>query len=144
MWRFMYPQTLALFIAEHRGRPVGALLALKFNDTVSFEYLGYSEREQHLRPGHLLYFTAIEKACEEGYGFVDFRKTPAGNEGLLQFKRRWGTEERDISYFYYPSVPKDGPGGNGALARKLFGLINRPLPFVLARQLGRVIYRYMR
>lgn len=143
MWHSMYPRTLVLYIAEHHQRPVGALLALRFRDTVSFEYLGYLEREQHLRPGHLLYYTAIEKACEEGYALVDFRKTPAGSEGLLQFKRRWGTEERDIAYFYYPSIPKHGTAGNGALKRKLFSLVNRPLPFVLARQLGRVIYRYM-
>jgi hypothetical protein len=143
MWRLMYPEQLTLFIAEYEGRPVSSLLAFSYKETVSLEYLGYDARELHAHPNHLLYYAAIEKACEEGFSLVDFGNTSPDNEGLLQFKRRWGTQEGDICYFYYPSVPKSSSVDDHTLTRKMFGTISRALPLQLACAAGQVIYDYV-
>jgi hypothetical protein len=143
MWRFMHPERLTLHIAEYREKPIGSLLTLNYKETVWLEYIGYDIREVLVHPNHLLYFRAIEKACNEGFSFVDFGRTSTGNESLLRFKRRWGTEENDISYLYYPAVPKSSSVNDGKLTRKLFSFINRTLPFPIAREAGKVIYRYI-
>jgi CelD/BcsL family acetyltransferase involved in cellulose biosynthesis len=141
MWRFMYPGRLTLLIAERKGEMIGGLITFKQGRTVSLEHIGYDEKELPFRPNHLLYYTAIERACHEGDLQVDFGKTSPNNAGLLDFKRRWGAEETAVSYFFYPESSRSIPLDDDTAARRVFKAVNRKLPLPVAQALGWIIYR---
>jgi len=141
MWRSMFPDRLVLLIAEKEGRSIGGLIAFRHPHMVSLEHIGYDDSELPARPNHLLYASAIEKACEEGYPLVDFGKTSPNNQGLLDFKRRWGAEEVEVAYFVHPASYEKLSLDEETAARRLFRTINRALPLPLAHVLGRMVYR---
>ena len=55
-------------------------------------------------PGHIIVWEAIRIACSEGFKYLDFGVTPPENKGLYQFKKRWGTQEKILNFFYYPDA----------------------------------------
>lgn len=144
MWQIMGPPNyFTLFVAELEGRVIGGLIVFKFRDTVSMEHIGTDTAHLLLRPNHLLYWKAIEMACAEGYVCADFGKTAPDNQGLLDFKRRWGADVYAVPYFYYPEIR-----GIMALEQtnrkyRSFVCVGKYMPFVLARSLGSLVYRHM-
>ena len=93
------------------------------------------------RPNHLLIWRAIVDAIEAGVGFDLGRASPQ-QEGLVEFKQRWGAQAVPLAYDYWPeprglnTLPRD----RGALA--LLGRVWSHLPEPVARA-GSVLYRYM-
>jgi len=62
---------VALFIAEHEGRPISALLAVPFGDT-SYHMEGpWSGEHAEMRPNEMLEWFAFKWAKSEGYNYVD-------------------------------------------------------------------------
>jgi CelD/BcsL family acetyltransferase involved in cellulose biosynthesis len=137
----MFPDRLTVLIAERAGKVIGPLITFRHPHMASLEHIGYDDNELLARPNHLLYATAIEKACQEGYPQVDFGKTSPNSLGLLDFKRRWGAEETEIAYFVHPATQDNLSLDEDSAARRLFRTVNRALSLPLAHMLGKVIYR---
>lgn len=91
-------------LAAHEGTTVAGLLLLKFRNRVSAEYMVSDERFRTLSPNHLLFWDAIQTACDDGYRIFDFGRTDETNTSLMEFKGRWGTEVRDLPIHYYGAV----------------------------------------
>lgn len=93
------------------------------------------------RPNHLLIWRAIVDAIHAGVGFDLGRASPQ-QEGLVEFKQRWGARAVPLAYDYWPeprglnTLPRD----RGALA--LLGRVWSHLPEPVARA-GSVLYRYL-
>ncbi|OPY67916.1 MAG: FemAB family protein [Syntrophorhabdaceae bacterium PtaU1.Bin034] len=144
MWDIMKPPGyFSLFMAELEGKVIGGLIVFRFRDTLSLEHIGTDLGHLLLRPNHLLYFKAIETACAEGLSYADFGKTTADNQGLLDFKRRWGATQYDVTYFYYPHVKGMMALEDTSAKHKFFVNIGKRMPLVFARGLGRIAYRHM-
>jgi hypothetical protein len=95
---------IILPIAERNGTPAAAAIFLKSKDAITFEFLGIDYEMAEHSPGHLIGWEMIKRACSEGTRYFDFGLTPPENTGLMQFKTRWGAEDRVLNYFYYPDV----------------------------------------
>ena len=63
---------LKLFMAEHDGEPVSALLAVAFGGTVLYKRGGWSGRHGDRRPNESMHWSAIKWAQAEGYRYYDF------------------------------------------------------------------------
>jgi hypothetical protein len=93
------------------------------------------------RPNHVLLWTAIQDAMTAGCKF-DLGRVAPEQEGLLEFKRRWGGQPIPLAYDYWPE-----PGGLNLAARDR-GLLATAaavwsrLPAGVAR-LGTGLYRYL-
>jgi hypothetical protein len=93
------------------------------------------------RPNHLLLWTAIQDAIGAGCTFDMGRAAPE-QEGLVEFKRRWGGQALPLAYDYWPA-----PAGLNVAARDrgsmaLMGAVWSRLPARVAR-LGAGLYRYL-
>jgi Acetyltransferase (GNAT) domain len=93
------------------------------------------------RPNHVLLWTAIRDAIAAGCSF-DLGRVAPEQEGLLEFKRRWGGQAIPLAYDYWPE-----PGGlnlarrdRGAMA--VVAAVWSRLPAPVAR-LGAGLYRYL-
>lgn len=78
-------------LAVHQGRPIGGSLHV-LHKGVALNWLTVSD-EAHvkLRPNHLLIARVLQALCESGFHEYNFGGSPAGAEGLIQFKESWGT-----------------------------------------------------
>jgi len=105
IWENLEPIKLViLLIAELNETPCAAGIFLKFKDTMIFEFHGINNDLLEHSPGHIMVWEAIQLSYKEGIKYFDFGLTPPDNLGLINFKRRWGTEEKTLLYYYYPDV----------------------------------------
>ena len=93
------------------------------------------------RPNHVLIWAAIQDAIAAGCRF-DLGRVAPEQEGLLEFKRRWGGQAIPLAYDYWPE-----PGGLNVAARDRGALATAAslwsrLPARIAR-LGAGLYRYL-
>jgi len=94
-----------------------------------------------LRPNHALLWRAVRDAAAAGVVF-DLGRAAPEQEGLVQFKRRWGGEEVPLAYDYWPNA-----GGlnvsrrdKGPLALAAAAWSRLPAPVA---RLGAYVYRYL-
>jgi len=113
-WQRLHPQgLLRLLLAEqvqagHR-RLVSGFLFLLWGQTISHIVTGWRWEDHGLRPNDLLHWQAIQQACAQGFRWYDFGNVTVGNQGLAQFKSKWGAEAKVIYRYSYPAV-SPGPG----------------------------------
>jgi hypothetical protein len=93
------------------------------------------------RPNHVLLWTALQDAMRAGCTF-DLGRVAPEQEGLLEFKRRWGGQAIPLAYDYWPE-----PGGLNVAARDRGTMATAAavwsrLPARVAR-LGAGLYRYL-
>lgn len=94
-----------------------------------------------LRPNHVLLWAAMKDAIAAHRGF-DLGRAAPEQEGLTEFKRRWGAVEVPLAYDYWPeagglNVARRDKGPLAIAAR-----IWRKLPAPVARA-GSSLYRYL-
>jgi len=105
IWEELHPKGMAtMLIAEARGEPAASTMSFAFQRTMYYEYLGLNYELSEFCPGQLLVWELIQKSYHKGLELFDFGITSLNNPGLIDYKKRWGAVENDISYFYYPDV----------------------------------------
>ena len=127
-------------LASKDGKPVGAILMLRFKNTLVFKYS--CGEPEHFKHGtmQLLLWRAIQDAKASGLEELDFGRSDLGNEGLMLYKERWGAERCETAYFRFSPL-------HPARHRLLTGLRSRPampsyVPQGLLNAAGRLLYRH--
>ena len=144
LWEKLYPLGfLSLLLAKKEDQTIGGILVFKFKDRVSVEYSVLNEEFFRLRPNHLLFWTAIKIANQEGYSFFDFGRTAIKHQGLMDFKGRWGTKTLDLIQVFYPVSVTCQVGEYGRNERKLVSSLCKWAPKSVFRVLGKLCYRHM-
>ncbi len=94
-----------------------------------------------LRPNHALLWAAIRQAIAAGVGF-DFGRAAPEQEGLVEFKRRWGGTPVPLAYDYWPEAGglNTGDRSRGPLAWMARAWSSLPRPVTRA---GSALYRYL-
>lgn len=140
LWRrIVEPGHGVLLIAEREGLPVAAAVFLASAGVCVYKYGASDERHWSVRPNHVLFWEAIRWAGARGCRTFDFGRTDLDDQGLRDFKSRWGTLERRWSY----SVLSDRPvrGGRAGVPASVRSAI-RHSPAMVPRVLGELLYRY--
>lgn len=131
----------SLRLARLEGVPVAGIVLWQGARQWIYAFGASRSDALEARPNHLLIWRAILDALGAGVGFDLGRASPQ-QEGLVEFKQRWGAQAVPLAYDYWPeprglnTLPRD----RGALA--LLGRVWSHLPAPLARA-GSVLYRYM-
>ena len=131
-----------LYIAEVPERGVAAAIVV-WKGPREWIYAFGAARDELLeyRPNHALLWAAIRDASGAGVVF-DFGRAAPEQEGLVEFKRRWGGEPVPLAYDYWPgagglNVARRDQGALGTAAR-----VWSALPAPVAR-VGSALYRYL-
>lgn len=93
------------------------------------------------RPNHVLLWTAIQDAIAAGCRFDMGRAAPE-QEGLVEFKRRWGGQSIPLAYDYWPAPAGLNVGRRDRGSMAAVGAVWSRLPAGIAR-LGAGLYRYL-
>jgi CelD/BcsL family acetyltransferase involved in cellulose biosynthesis len=132
----------SVLIVETSGRPIAAAVFLAWNGTVIYKFGASDASAWPLRPNHLLFWHAIQMACEQGYRWFDFGRTDMGQEGLRSFKLSWGAAEESLVYGTLGGRAEPSPATEG-MATRMLGPVIRHGPLLLCRAAGEVLYRYI-
>jgi hypothetical protein len=152
------PQPSSFFerIFEHLIRPdkgfvvlarleeacIAGAVYLHFGDSAVYKFGASDKKFQHLRPNNLVMWEGIRESMSRGCRSFSFGRTEQGNEGLLQFKRGWGTKEERVAYHRYDlhknSFEKETMGVKG-FHNRIFEMA--PIP--LLRLLGWALYKHL-
>jgi Acetyltransferase (GNAT) domain len=108
-WRHLHPRgLLQLLLAEHveagSSRIISGFLFLQWGPTISHIFTGWRREDQALRPNDLLHWYAIREASSQGLHGYDFGNVRVGDQGLAQFKSKWGAEAKLIYRYAYPTT----------------------------------------
>lgn len=87
-----------IYVARERDEPVAALLTLYHGDFVEYFMPVILHEHRERQPLSLIIFRAMVDAARDGYRVWNWGGTWLTQDGLYQFKRRWGTQEREYRY----------------------------------------------
>jgi serine/alanine adding enzyme len=136
-----FPDQVKIFLVRGRDEVIGGKLVLLFKDTMYFIYHSSLRKYAHFAPNNLLYWAAIEYACNNGYRFCNMGRSTV-NSGAFHFKKQFGGEISPLYWQYFLNKARTIP--NLTLANPRFSLaitIWKRLPLVLTRMLGPMIAR---
>jgi lipid II:glycine glycyltransferase (peptidoglycan interpeptide bridge formation enzyme) len=92
----------------------------------------------------VIQWRAIHDACADGYRYYDFGEVTRDNQGLAEFKSKWGAEPRWMYRYYYPAPREleisllDSP----SRARQIAGEVWRRLPIKATVLLSELAHYY--
>lgn len=134
---------MQLLLAEYQDMVIAGMILLASGSTIRYAYGASDERYLNLAPNNLLMWTAIKIGCEQGYQTFDMGRTARDNEGLMEFKRRWGAVQEPLPYYYFPqmaglaSIPED------SWKFRVLTSCWKRLPIAVAGALGGYLYRHL-
>ncbi len=134
----------SLLLATYKSLVIAAGLFMKLNKTVYYKYnVSDPDFLAKTAPNHLLTWTAIERACVDGFESLDFGRTAPDNMGLMRYKKMWGAEVQDLPYFYHPASAASSTNAENGRIYKLTKGIWRHLPESIVSRLGPTIMKYL-
>lgn len=136
-----FPKDARICAVYREGQPVAAGFLYGFQTTLEIPWASSDRRYNHLSPNMLLYSSALEYACREGYEVFDFGRSTSGS-GTYRFKEQWGAHPVPL-YWYHWSL--DGrPVADVSPENSKYGLaikMWKKLPLSLTRLIGPSIVR---
>jgi CelD/BcsL family acetyltransferase involved in cellulose biosynthesis len=144
IWRRLEPLgMITLLFAKKERENIAAIMCFRFKGRMSVEYSVVKKEYMHLQPNHLLFWTAIKKASNEGFSIFDFGRTPGENVNLIDFKRRWGTTEIDLPQIFFPNSNICDTVDHRRVARKVVMQACRMAPQKFFFHIGNFCYRHL-
>jgi len=135
--------TMQLLLAEYKGSVIAGMILLASGTTLRYAYGASDERYLKLAPNDLLMWTSIELGCTLGYQTFDMGRTACENEGLMEFKRRWGAIKEPLPYYYYPQMAGLASTSETSWKFRLLTSAWKRLPLQVAGPLGGYLYKYL-
>ncbi|MDY6865407.1 MAG: FemAB family XrtA/PEP-CTERM system-associated protein [Halobacteriota archaeon] len=87
-------------------------------------------------------WNAIKYGCENGYSCYDFGRSQIDSSNF-EFKRRWGTEAKELHYQYYLNTINKVPNSTTSNPdRQIFAKVWKKTPVLVANNLGPMIRKY--
>ena len=143
LWKELRPQKkITIFYATYENKPISTILLISYNGVMYYLYGGSDRNFIHTCPSHFLLWHSINFAFDTGHRIFDFGRTAPDNNGLIQFKRSWGTEENNIYYYDLKNTTQYNSTGlkNSNVVR---GII-RKLPDKVNIFAGDIIYKLLK
>jgi len=121
--------------------PIAAILTLRHRRTVVYKYGCSDEKFHHLAGMPFLFWKLIEESKMAGAEQIDFGRTDLDNDGLIEFKDRFGTTRRRLTYLRFPKSTreKDVVASYLPATRRLFSV----LPDALSSRAAQLVYRHI-
>jgi len=134
---------IEILYAEYQGQPISAIVLLKYKDTVVYEYGATEPGYRRLSPSPFLLWEAILQASGEGYRFFDFGRTDISEQGLVQFKDRWGAQQLKLPYYEMPHSARVNSLRRNGRAKAIMAFAIRTLPASICNAAGSLLYRHL-
>ena len=145
IWRhFVDAQHGFLLLAIHGDKIVAGDFFLEWKDTLYYKFNASLPDDLSHRPNDLLIWEGIKQGKNRGLAFLDFGLSDIDQEGLVRYKRKFGTEEKTISFLRHE--PNGGPTPaeremRGLLGRMTSRFTDHMVPDPVTERAGEDLYR---
>jgi CelD/BcsL family acetyltransferase involved in cellulose biosynthesis len=145
IWRhFVQTQQGFLLLALCEDKIVAGDLFLEWKDTLYYKFNASLSDDLSHRPNDLLIWEGIQRGKNKGLKHLDFGLSDIDQEGLIRYKRKFGTEEKTISFLRHE--PNGGPTLAEKQMRDLLGKLtnrftDRTVPDTVTERAGEDLYR---
>ena len=144
MWRELAPRGLMRWhLAEHDGAVIGGSVILGFGRTAFYAFNARRRDALGLRPNEVIQWEAIHAAAEAGYERYDLGEVVEGDEGLAEFKRKWGADAVRMHRYYHPPPEAEPEGGESGPVARAANAIWPRTPLAATRIAGDLAYRWL-
>ena len=136
------PLGSVLSLAEYQGLVIAAIVTVRHAGVTYLKYEVTNDAHRNLGAVHALLWDSIRNAALAGDRAYDFGRTAGDNPGLCEFKKRWGTTQTEMPYYFDP--PSEGMSvvRSDSLKYRAFTAAFRRMPPALAVKVGERIFRH--
>jgi CelD/BcsL family acetyltransferase involved in cellulose biosynthesis len=128
-----------VLLAYKDGKCIAGKVVLYWKDTLTFKYSASDEIYLSLYPNYLLTWTAIKWAVENHYRQIDMGRCANSNEGLRNYKLKWGAEAKPLIYTAFAPV-KHSPSGGRLM--DVVGFVIKYSPSMVCKLAGKIFYKH--
>lgn len=145
IWRhFVEPGHGFLMLAIHNDKIVAGDFFLEWKDTLYYKFNASLHDDLSHRPNDFLIWHGIQEGKKRGLTYLDFGLSDIDQEGLIRYKRKFGTEEKTISFLHHS--PNGGPGRAQKEIKELLGKLtarftDHLVPDQITEKAGEDLYR---
>jgi lipid II:glycine glycyltransferase (peptidoglycan interpeptide bridge formation enzyme) len=148
--RYFFQKIFERIIAKDKGfvalayrqkKAIAGAVFFHFKNQAIYKYGASDRNHLNLRPNNLVMWKAIEWYAENGFKSFSFGRTEPENDGLLQFKRGWGAEEKSLSYYKY-DLNKDSFVSDKSGVKSSYNFL-KMMPISMLRIAGNFLYRHV-
>ncbi len=144
LWdNFAKSGAVQLLLAEYEGTVIAGMILLASGSTIRYAYGASDEHFLSLAPNNLLLWTAINLGCAQGYETFDLGRTAIDNQGLMEFKRRWGAIQEPLPYYYYPQMAGLASTSESSWKYRMLTGTWKKLPVAVTGSLGGYLYKHL-
>lgn len=149
-WHRLRPAGLLRLVLAEQGEPgpkrmLAGSVFLPCARTTLYAYTGYRRDTLDLRANDLIQWSAIHEAWERGQRRFDFGEVAPGQDGLAEFKGKWGAEPQPM-YRYYCPVTRDVTARMAHPDSRIHMMMQatwRRLPLGVTEQVGGWLYQHL-
>lgn len=136
-------EKVKLYLAYYNNICIAGIIVFYFNKIATYAYSASINKREFLKlqPTNLLLWTAIKDAHLNHYKLFNFGITHISNQGLLNFKKRWGTITKKIPYYYIINQNKIPIIDRESKKVKIVSDIFRKLPMPIYKLISRIIIK---
>jgi len=150
LWRNLHPSGLMRLLLAYRAQGgadelLSGCVYLALGKSFYCWLNGRRRDQLGFHPNDAIHWEAMTTAWREGFEFYDLGQVEEGQQGLIEFKSKWGAEPRR-SYRYYFPAPKrlrapapESSGNFRRVAKRLW----RSVPLPVTARIGDWVYRYL-
>ncbi len=132
-----------VLIAERNGEPIAGIVLLDWNGTLYYKF--NASLDQQYCPNDLLAWHALQYGRQRGMVRFDFGLSDLEQSGLIRYKRKFATDEREISFLQWHPEGHTNPRGDQAaqiLSQVTSWLTDATVPDEISRAAGDKLYRF--
>jgi predicted N-acyltransferase len=130
-------------LAESEGRIIAGVVYLNYKDTIYYKFNASDECQLKKRPNHLVTWEAIKYACANHLNYFDFGRCSLEEQGLRDFKNRWGTREINLPYYYYPRIQGITSVSENSAWYRAMRLFSHIAPASACELAGSLLYKHL-
>jgi CelD/BcsL family acetyltransferase involved in cellulose biosynthesis len=145
IWRrFVEAKRGFLLLAIYQDRIVAGDFFLEWKDTLYYKFNASLIEDLSHRPNDLLMWEGIQCGKARGLKYLDLGLSDWDQEGLVRYKRMFGTEEKAISFLRYapngPATPVE-KGVRDLLNQMTCRFTDQLVPDLVTEKAGEDLYR---
>jgi len=143
--QFLSSDRGALILAVTDGRVIGGCLFLEWQDVLYYKFNASDHAHLAARPNDRVLWEGIRFAQKRGLQRIDLGLTDTEQDGLVRYKRKYATDEREITLLRHdvPGRPTDRDDEARGVLRDMTRLLTDPsVPDDVTEQAGDILYRY--
>jgi CelD/BcsL family acetyltransferase involved in cellulose biosynthesis len=132
-----------VLIAEHNSEPIAGIVLLEWNGTLYYKF--NASLDQRYCPNDLLAWHALQYGRQRGMVRFDFGLSDLEQPGLIRYKRKYATEEREIFFVQWRPDGYANPKGDqaGAVLHQMTALLtDAAVPDEVTRAASEKLYRF--